>query len=278
MASDTYRAFVDGIESYLSDSKSVGPASSKSNKQIIDEIKSRISKGLMKVDLTDGSMVSYLSYAANDDTESRIVSGGPRKGYWLDISEKPEFDHKPIDEQFVEQGKTKEKISERDLYPLTELWLQSKGYTSKDMSNLKAGGKWGNPDIIGVDRVELFGAVELEISSCEVKLSDSMWEQMIFEAISHKRFSNRSWFCYRVSSDGVPLPKGMEGYAERYRVGISQIILSDSEVISLKNKKSEPLDFLDRVAERVPAPYDPVSLREKRDLIERTGVTITMSF
>ncbi len=278
MASDTYGLFVAAVEEFLKSSKSVGPLSSKSNKQIVEGVRSRIASGELQIDLTDGSMLSYLSYAANDDVDSRIVSGGPRRGYWIDTSEKQEPEQKPVDEQIVEQGKNKEKISEKDLYPLTELWLESKGYTAKDMSNLKAGGKWGNPDIIGVDRVELFGAVEMEISSCEVKLSDAAWEQMIFEAISHKRFSNRSWFCYRVAGEAAPLPKGMEAYAERYRIGVVQIILSDKEVVDLKASKAEPLDFLDRMVERVPAPYDPVSLREKRDLIDRTGVTISVSF
>jgi hypothetical protein len=161
-----------------------------------------------------------------------------------------------------------------------ELWLQKKGgYIAKDVANLKAGGRWGNPDIIGVNLVQLMGAFEVDVVSCEVKIADSNWEQMIFEAISHKRFSNRSWFCYRVDAKNAPLPKGIEYYAERYRVGVVQICLTDAELIELKNKSKQPVDYIDdRVIERIQALYDPVPLREKRDVIQRTGITIALTF
>jgi hypothetical protein len=49
------------------------------------------------------------------------------------------------------------------------------------MSNLKGGGRWGNPDIIGVSRTELMGVVEVDLASCEVKMQDRDSEQVIFE-------------------------------------------------------------------------------------------------
>jgi hypothetical protein len=159
-----------------------------------------------------------------------------------------------------------------------ELWLGKKSYTAKALPNLKSGGIWGNPDIIGADRVELHGAVEIDLASCEVKLNEDNWEQVIFEAISHKRFANRSWFCYRVAKDETPMPKNMEYYAERYRVGIVQTILTDDELVALNKQTKTPLDYIERVVERVPALYDTVPLREKRDLIDRTGITVTLTF
>nr|WP_166176682.1 hypothetical protein [Altererythrobacter segetis] len=70
----------------------------------------------------------------------------------------------------------------------------------------------------------------------------------------------------------------MEYYAERYRVGLVQIILSDQEVIELKSAEKGPLDFIERVVERVPALYDHVPLREQKDVVERSGITLTMTF
>jgi hypothetical protein len=273
----TYKTLIDAVEEYLKESGSISRDKSKSNKEIVDAIKKRIAQGLLNIDVTEGTMLSYLSDAANNDADSPIVSGGPRRGYWYEEITAPS--EKPVESEEVkaETGKAIS-IVEKDLYPLMELWLQQKGFTSKDLSTLKSGGPWGNPDIIGAQRVELFGAVQIELASCEVKLREANWERDIFEAISHKRFSNRSWFCYRVDNDEVPLPKGMEYYAERYRVGVVQIILDDTELIALKQGRKVPLDFIERVTERVPALYDYVPLREQRDLIERSGITLALSF
>jgi phosphoenolpyruvate carboxylase len=112
-----------------------------------------------------------------------------------------------------------------------------------------------------------------------VKLSEQNWEQFIFEAISHKRFSNRSWFAYRISQAGKPLPKAIEYYAERYKVGIIQILLNDEELVKLKSAKSDIVEELvDRIHERVPALYEHVPLQEKADLFERAKILPTFSF
>jgi hypothetical protein len=280
MAGTAYKAIIDAAEEILKSAGSKGPESAKSNKQIVGAIREKIANGTLNIEATDGTMISYLSYAANNDPDSAIVSGGlGRGGYWYDESKKtsPRAKAPEQEEISIEKGKST-KVQEKDLYPLLELWLEQKGYKSKDLSNLKGGGRWGNPDIIGVERVELFGAVQIDLASCEVKIGENNWEQVIFEAISHKRFSNRSWFCYRVIEEASPLPKGMEYYAERYRVGVVQVILGDRELLDLKAGKKLPLDYFERVEERVPALYDYVPLREQRDLIERSGISLTLTF
>lgn len=243
----------------------------------MDEVKRQVKSGQLNIDLADGSILNYLSNAANNDSDSSIISGGPRKGYWYEPP--TQAPAKPLDqEEVTAPSGAAITILERDLYPLMELWLQQKGYTSKDLSTLKSGGPWGNPDIIGAERVELFGAVQIELASCEIKVREANLERDIFEAISHKRFSNRSWFCYRVEDEEAPLPKGIEYYAERYRVGVVQIVLTNEELISLKQSQRTPLEFIERVIERVPALYDHVPLREQRDLIDRSGITLALSF
>jgi len=274
-----YKTIIKAVEKFLQDTGSLGPHRSKSTKEVVNDLREKIAAGELDVDVVDGTMINYISEAANKDENSGIVTGGPYTGYWYDLTEKVPPAPEPVDEhKIVQEQGTPVTIVERDLYPLMELWLQKKGYIAKDMSNLRGGGRWGNPDIIGADIVQLMGVIEVDLASCEVKITDINWEQIIFEAISHKRFSNRSWFCYRVNAKDTPLPKGIEYYAERYRVGVVQICLEDAELIQLKNKSKEPLDYLDRVIERIQALYDPVPLKEKRDVIERTGVTITLAF
>jgi hypothetical protein len=266
-------------EDYLKSKGKVGPSAAARSKEVVEFLRHKISSGELHVDLSPGTILSYLSHAANRDTDSAIVSGGSWGGYWVDLTADGPQISKPIETAKIKSGLGKQvSFSEKQLYPLVELWLSTKGYVSKDVSTLKSGGKWGNPDIIGINRVELFGSVEIEIASCEVKLSDQSWESFIFEAISHKRASNRSWFCYRVPVENAPLPKGMEYYAERYKVGIVQIVLTDEEMIKVKQKESESIDLLEKVKERVPAIYDNVPLREKRDLMDRANIKITVAF
>jgi len=170
-----YAAIIKAAEDYLQSSGSVGSSSSKSNKEIISAIKEKIKIGYLNVDVTDGTMLNYLSNAANYDASSGIYSGGPRGGYWyVPPEQEPPTAPKPIDEEKISSEKGKPvTVVEKDLYPLMELWREQKGYTAKDTSTLKSGGKGGNPDIIGADRVEIFGAVEVELASCEVKLGES---------------------------------------------------------------------------------------------------------
>lgn len=270
-------AVIDAAENFLREKESVSPQTAKSSTEILNAIRAK-PEGKAN-GATDGTVISYLSYAASN-VDMAIVSGGPGKGYWLDTASSG-FENKEQDEAQISNDKGKKiKVLEKDLYPLVREWLQSKGYASKDLSTLKSGGKWSNPDLMGFERVEVLGSVEIEVVSCEVKLSIDEWERYIFEAISHKRFSNRSWFCYRVSEQNLPPPKSMEYYSEKYRVGIVQIVLSDKDIIELKDI-SDPDNiskYLDRIIERVPAVYDSVSLKEKRSVIERSGLFETLSF
>jgi len=214
----------------------------------------------------------YLNRSAVNDPTSPVRSSGTRSGYFLD-RDSVTMDESPQEattEIKPTEGK-KTKISESDLYPLIVSWLETKGYSSKDVSTQKGGGPWGNPDILGALRTEIFGAVEIEVASCEVKLDEANWQRYIFEAISHKRFSHRSWYCIRTKSAESPLPKGIEYYAERYNVGIVQIILSDDEFVKVKTGELEASGFIDQVLERIPARYDAVPLREISDALIRSG-------
>ena len=280
MANPTYIQIVKLGEEFLKSRGYTSQENKTSSRAVVDAIQSEIANRHLELGVVRGTIFSYISHAANNDDNSSIASGGPWGGYWYDESSLGEVSIKPVDvaEIETEHGKPVS-FNERDLYPLLHLWLSAKDFVAKDVSNLKSGGKWGNPDVIGVKRVDLFGSVEIEIASCEVKLSEANWEQFIFEAISHKRFSNRSWYAYRISQAGKPLPKAIEYYAERYKVGIIQILLTDEELIKLKTQTQEAVEeFIDRVSERVPALYEPVPLQEKADLFERAKISPSFNF
>jgi hypothetical protein len=71
----------------------------------------------------------------------------------------------------------------------------------------------------------------------------------------------------------------MEYYAERYKVGVLQILLKDEDLLKLKSPGAGVLEELvDRVRERLPALYEPVPLQEKKSLCERANVSISITF
>jgi Uncharacterized protein conserved in bacteria len=247
-----------------------------SSKDLVAAVRAAINAGELDTTISDSTILQYISAAVNNDPDCVIASGGSWGGYWLKAVSAEVASVEPVPE--VVHTSASGSFKEFDLYPLVSFWLESKkNYTAKDLSSLKGGGKWGNPDIVGVSRTDLFGSIEIELVSCEVKLSSSSWEMFIFEAISHKRFSNRSWYCYRVTDPNAPLPTGMEYYAERYKVGIVQIYMTDAELGRLKDT-GDPLEFVDRVQERVPAVFEHVSLQEKKALVDRTSLTVALSF
>lgn len=273
----TYDAIISTATKYLEEKEAITPEKSVSSAELATHIIDCIANETINISATQGTILNYLSRAANQDPSSKIRSGGPHGGYWLNKNEQVEIPKQEDIVQVKEETGEQISFSEKDLYPLMTLWLAQQGYLSKDTSTTKSGGKWGNPDIVGIDRVEIFGSIEIEVASLEIKLSEASWEQFIFEAVSHKRFSNRSWFCYRTKVANQPLPKGMEYYAERFRVGILQVELSDQELANLK-KGEQPITFIDNVKERFPALYDATPLEERRGLMSRSNVSLTLSF
>lgn len=267
----SYALFAKAAEEFLR-SQNTSANDSRSAKQIIENV----GKNNPEIALAANTQLAYLSKLAQDPGY-QVRSGGFRgAGYWFEQAQPlPDKANEQKPSETLKVGQTQ--LREEDLYPLMKLWLATKGFIAEDTSKLKKGGKWGNPDILGIERSELFGAVEIQLVSCEIKLSATDWERWIFEAISHKRFCNRSWFCYRARSEEEP-PAEMLYYSERYRVGIVQIILSDEELEALKKSKEVDLDLIQKVFEVVPALYDHVPLKEQVDLVDRTGIRLTLSF
>ncbi len=211
----TYHAIVDSAEQVLSKS-STNLESALPARELIKEIRKR-----SLVNVSDPSILNYLSHAANHDNRTKIDTGGPRGGYWfnneLDTSEGD------IERDDVEQPTPRE----AHLYEIVKYWLEAKkGLRAKDISQLKSGKTWGNPDLVGISATDRLGLFDVEIVSAEVKLSDKDWRRFIFEAVSHKRFANRVYYIFRTGIETFKMPDEMDRYAEQYRIGIAIVPLS----------------------------------------------------
>ena len=68
----------------------------------------------------------------------------------------------------------------------------------------------------------------------------------------------------------------MAYYAERYKVGIIQIHLTDQDIERLAGNSDVSAEYLDRVQERVRALYEPVPLQEKRAFLSRAGMELSL--
>lgn len=230
-------------------------------KDLISRI--RIENGSLTIG--DPTILSYLSYAANHDTLTKIDTGGPRGGYWFNEEYQPTS---PEEVPIVTPPQ------EAHLYELVRYWFQTKKIRTRDISQLKAGGLWGNPDIVGVSSIDRLGFFDVEIVSAEVKLSEREWRRFIFEAVSHKRFANRVYYIFRTKVDTVKLPDDMDRYAEQYRVGVVLVPLDDEELAKLgtSDEKANFANYADRIIEKVPAVYDFVPPRDQIEFLERIGL------
>ncbi|WP_146111611.1 hypothetical protein [Defluviimonas denitrificans] len=191
----------------------------------------KVSEGLQE------PLVGYLIYRAllqaTHPADSLIKSRkGRRGGYFL--GEPESFNGSdgtvPIETK-------KEKTLEKHLWPVVVDWLRLNKPVeriSSDIANRKSGGVWSNPDIVGLNIVEELGFFDVEITTLEVKTSLSNWRYFFFEAVSHKRISERVYFVYRSRSDiANELKSELLRYAEKYGVGLIELQMDDGEYDAL---------------------------------------------
>ena len=134
---------------------------------------------------------------------------------------------------------------EKKLYPFVQAWLQERYSQVQDISEIKDGGVWGNPDVCGVSVQEFLTTREIEICTVEVKSSSLSWKKDIFEAVSHKRYANRSYFAFAqsIDKDLDELKDELRYYAERFKIGILIIYMKDESYTQyIKGPNSKELD------------------------------------
>jgi hypothetical protein len=145
------------------------------------------------------------------------------------------------------------------LYPVLEGWLSAQGYQSKNISSNRSLGKWGNPDLAGVIALDCFSGISLEVVTIEAKTSLENWEQFIFEAVSHRRFANRSYFAFAHPEEAIAkIPQDLRYYTELYNIGVLLLSLENDTYNKLINGNLENLLDVEDVdiLEIYSAPYN----------------------
>ena len=138
----------------------------------------------------------------------------------------------------------------------------------------KSLGPWGNPDVVGIQTLDILGNWHVQTVSVEIKVNSQNWQRDIFEAVSHRRYFDRSYFCYPVLANNRQISEEMKDYAELYSVGVLLIELADSEIPKLNQGQDLDENNLS-VTEVCPAPYSPVSPKYRRlsfDALEISGL------
>lgn len=223
---------------------------------------------------------TFLQYLSNiaKDTASYVNCLGKRKGYYIsstakEVAEKLlESEDKSID---VDQ-KPIRRQREALLYPVLESWLTAQGYQSANVSSSRSLGKWGNPDIAGINALDSFNGISVEVVTIEAKTSLENWEQWIFEAISHRRFANRSYFAFTHPEEAISkIPQDIRYYAELYNVGVLVLSLENGTFEKLtqgtldKELDSEEVD----IVEIYSAPYNFVQPKYQIKFCNALGIT-----
>lgn len=222
---------------------------------------------------------TYLVYRdvsnASQDPTSRISSRKGRGGGYFILTESAV----QTDELVSAKPNRQERVLEKYLWPVVALWLKqvkSLDRVSYEVANLKSGGVWSNPDVVGLSPFEELGFFDVEIVTAEVKPSLTQWRYFFFEAVSHKRFSERSYFIFRSDGSGSH-EEELRQYAEKYRIGLVKMDFSDDEVKGLSKwdsfSEEDKTEYVERFVEMIPAPFEAISVREKVRFLHQVGIS-----
>ena len=223
---------VNKIACYLLEKgKCLSPTKTKRAKNIFqeyEELKKNHSKIPDVPSNTFGVMLSILSQSF----ESPIKSKGRKLGYYLDNAAGISL-----------SSKRANKLSEKNLYPVLEEWLESDAYVIHDIANKRKGNKWQNVDILGWSFIHHMEKEYLELHSIEVKLSLANWRIDLFEAVSHSMFANKSYFAFLIK-ESDKIEKALKEYAYKFGIGLLAIVVDNDawDDIIQNNKELDASD------------------------------------
>ncbi len=239
----------------------------------------RVKEEFEQVEFNRDTFQQYLS-KANRDQKSSISTQGRRKGFYVStlvLDEVETEEEAEAEENEVETTQRRKRVErEKRLYPVLVDWVQQLGYRTRDTSANKSSGKWNNPDVTGILATDTFNRTELEVLTVEAKHSTALWGQWIFEAVSHRRFANRSYFAFPATQELVPkLPPEMRHYADLYGIGILAVIVGEETHRSLIEEDEQQVIGLDEadVVEVYSAPFHYVQPRRQMDYCRSIGIT-----
>lgn len=223
------------------------------------------------LEVPESTFIQYLSKLAKDD-RSFISCEGRKQGYFLaeEAQELAETNH-PVDNRDIEK-ETGRKEKEKLLYPVLVEWARGRGYSADDLSGGTAMGKWGNPDVVGIDLTEHLGGFSVEILTIEAKTEKKGWEMWIFECVSHRRFANRAYFAFAYPQDLLDKEFGeMRYYAELVGVGLLVLGVKNKIFRELKDgERKQPLTLAEvDIRELYSALSHLVPLKQQKVFCER---------
>ena len=231
------------------------------------------------------SLPVYQSYLSTQSKtpESHITKDVGSQGYYLkNVSKENTGQTETIDASTIEEasaivtGNKRNRELERPLYPILEKWLQDQGFRTKDTSNMKGMGKWGNPDITGIKSEEKFGtAGDIEIATVEAKINSDTFQLDFFEAVSHKRFANRAYFAFAAQNDYIRQQNDeLRYYSELYKVGVLVVAMDQEIFEQYLSGKLTKFEFEDvDVYEMFSAPYESKLHRWQKDFFTIQNIT-----
>lgn len=263
-------------EHILNELSATSPASAKSTKVILQKYnKLQTSHPSIVPKIPDNTYTVFLSRVSNDKN-SRINCPGKKQGYYLDQIVK---EIEKIDEKSTSSAKPediKDVVLEKELYPYIKEWLFEKNHDRvADISNLKRNGKWGNPDLIGLNIEEIYGRPEVEVTTIEVKITDEGWEKWIFEAVAHTRFSNRSYFAFIYPENLINKldSTGLNLYAEHFKIGVLIIAVNNDDYLKIKKKEPVKLDQESiSIIEYIHAPFHETHIKFRKRFFENLNI------
>ncbi len=218
----------------------------------------------------ENTFLVSLSTLVKDPT-SGINCPGRKKGYYFSrAAEKLEKEIEAFEETET-PAEQRRKEEEKLLYPILLNWLLGQRYRAAITATGRSHGWWGNPDITGINSYDAFGNLSLDIITIEVKPSMDGWRQWIFEAVSHRRFANRSYFSFAHPAELIPkLPPQLRYYAELYRIGVLVVAVDNRLFSDLETgRQSQPLPDEDvDIIELYSAPYSPVQPNYQKQFLE----------
>jgi hypothetical protein len=255
-------------------------ASSENSRKTSDTVLNKVIESGIPLQVSEGTFKVYLGKVAKT-LESPITSTGRQRGAGFYISQASSTTATAFAEQASPQqavpAVAKARVEkEKLLYPVLTQWLMQKNYRAKDISSGRMLGKWGNPDVAGIQIHDHFGSIELEVATIEAKVSVANWRQDIFEAISHRRYANRAYYAFAVPEDSAEKESDeIRYYSEKFGVGVLAIEIPNELYASLFNgTHQDEVSADDAEVREIYSPKNSlVPLRYRREFCEAVGIT-----
>lgn len=242
----------------------------------VKKVLGSISEQLKEEDFSESKIYLILKDLPSIDGSLIRSRQGRSGGYYL-----AKNDGSMLVPQIETPIEVESKTLEKHLWPAVAKWLydhKSVKRASSGIANLKRGKTWSNPDVVGLNIIEELGMFDVEVFTAEVKPSKEQWRLYFFEAVSHKRFSERVYFVYRddgnISRDDRD---ELFRYAEKYNVGVVEMQMEDKDYKKMITWDTlsvpEQAEILEKFVELVPAPFEPVPTRDKISFLKRIGIS-----